>query len=55
MKTRTSIYTAMFCSLLLLTGLSTSASAGQIIATSYDLYRAARQRPMLTCLEAMGT
>ena len=33
-----SICGAMFYALLLLTGFSTSASAGQILATSYDLY-----------------
>jgi hypothetical protein len=35
---KTSVFSAIFCTLFLLTVLSTSASAGQIYATSYDLY-----------------
>jgi hypothetical protein len=35
---KTSVFSAIFCTLFLLTVLSTSASAVQIYATSYDLY-----------------
>lgn len=45
MKTRTSICVAMFCALLLLTGLSTSAGAGQISASTYAMYNGGTSSP----------